>query len=244
MRTAISAHRPIGLALLVIVALASVALPAHAVSFLRVQQLPELVEESTRAVMGEVVEVRYGFDEQRLHSTWVTLRVADALYGDVPGPGGLLTFKIYGAPQPLEDGSRIFLDGTPMYTAGQRYLVLLIRESRWGFTNTAGLYQGAFLLDDANRVRRLDPHDEMFGEGGLVTLLGGDGTTEVQPGRQPGFDDIVDYARLRQAITGLWLDNGGRLHSGLPGPMQLPQDEPAPPAGDTPRGLAAPGAPR
>jgi len=57
-------------------------LPTSATTLIELQELPDLVEESRRAVLAEVVNVRYGLDEHGLHSTWVGVRVDDALYGD------------------------------------------------------------------------------------------------------------------------------------------------------------------
>ena len=68
-----------GVALLLAVALA--ASPASATSLVAREELPALVEESERGVLAEVIRVHYGKDKRNLHSTWVTLRIEDLVYG-------------------------------------------------------------------------------------------------------------------------------------------------------------------
>ena len=88
----------------------SAATPAAATTLISMEELPALVEESRRAALAVVVGVRYGKDDHALHSTWLTLRVEDPLYGDdLPAPGAELTIKIYGAPLTMPDGTRVFI---------------------------------------------------------------------------------------------------------------------------------------
>ncbi|UCF68697.1 MAG: hypothetical protein JSV80_05260 [Acidobacteriota bacterium] len=125
--------------------LAAASVPAT--SRLRIDELPALFDESQRALTAEVVVVHYGFDERRLHATFVTRKVEDRLFGDdLPSPGERLELKIYGAPEPMPDGSSLYVSGTPHYRIGERLLLPLIDTSAWGFTNTAGLHQGAFRI--------------------------------------------------------------------------------------------------
>ncbi len=149
---------------------------AQATSLVRQTDLPGLVGESRRAALVEVVNVRSGLDERELHSTWVTLRVEDPLFGDeLPPAGDEFTIKIYGARETMPDGKRLFVDGTPLYAPGQRYLLLLVAESPWGFTSAAGLYQGAFRIvpDDRGRAvaRNIRPASRLFGDGGAAKWL-------------------------------------------------------------------------
>ena len=158
-----------------------------------------------------MVNIRYGLDEHGLHSTWVGVRVDDALYGDaVPDPGQILTVKIYGAPFTMPDGSRIFIDGTPVYRPGERYLLLLRGESEWGFTNVAGLYQGAFrtAVDaGAETARSLSGNRNVFGRDGLGRWLTGENLTEAQRERLAEDPDApVPYPLLRRAVLALWFE--------------------------------------
>ncbi len=177
---------------------------AWATTILRVEDLGTLVEESRRAVLAQVVDVRYGFDEHELHSTWVTLRVEDPLYGRLPPRGRELAIKIYGAPVALPDGSRLFVDGTPTYRRGQRYLLLLLDDSAWGFTDTAGLHQGAFRIDRGpdgrDTAESLASNRSVIGERGLGRWLA---PRDVEDRDLPFLDRVtgpVPYTVLRQAI--------------------------------------------
>lgn len=195
--------------------LLAVWLPTSATTLIELQELPELVKESRRAVLGEVVNVRYGLDDHGLHSTWVRVRVDEALYGDtVPGSGQILTVKLYGAPFTMPDGSRIFIDGTPVYRPGERYLLLLRGESELGFTNVAGLYQGAFRTAvDAGEetAQSLSGNRNVFGRGGLGRWLTGENLTEAQRERLTEDPDApVPYPLLRRAVLALWSEGGAR----------------------------------
>jgi hypothetical protein len=187
-------------------------LPLAGATVVRTSGLPELVEESTRGVVSEVVEVRHDYDDRGLHSTFVKLRILDALYGDVPGPGEQLSIKVYGAPDPMPDGSRLYVDGTPHFRTGERYLLLLVDDTGWGFTSAVGLYQGAFLVDGADTatmtVRPLAARHALFGEADQWV---GDASTSPEvrralvDGRAP-----VPYGLLRSSIMNLWTSSGGR----------------------------------
>jgi len=187
--------------------------PAHSTTLIRMEELPALVEESSRAALAEVVGVRYGLDEHRLHSTWLTLRIDDALYGqDVPAPGRELTVKFYGAPVTMPDGTRMFIEGTPAYERGERYLLLLRGESSHGFTNVPGLFQGAFrVLPESGEtlVRSLGGNRGVFGERGLERWIDAGALTERQRARVGDPDAPVPYSMLREAVMRLWIDGGG-----------------------------------
>jgi len=191
---------------LLVALLLALAAPAGvwATTLVRVEDLGALVDESRRAVLAEVVDVRYGFDERQLHSTWVTLRVEDPLYGRLPRRGQDLVIKIYGAPVPLPDGSRLFVDGTPRYRPGDRYLLLLLDDSAWGFTDAAGLYQGAFRIARGRGGRdvaeSLAGNGSALGQHGLGRWLA---PAEVDAAELPFLErttEAVPYALLRRAI--------------------------------------------
>lgn len=179
---------------------AMTAAPLSASTLLKLERLPELVAQSRRAVLARVVEVRHGFDEHRAHSTFVSLSVEDVLFGrNLPLPGELLSIKIYGAPVPLEDGSRVFVEGTPEYLVGERYLLLLLDDSGLGFTNTVGLFQGVFRVDTSS--------DGLVASSlaGNHHVLGGEGLSATGAGRA-GADAPVSYESLREVIVNLWRD--------------------------------------
>ncbi len=187
------------------------AVPAAATTWIRFEPLPALVAESRRAVVGSVVGVHHGYDDRGLHATFVTLEIEEALYGTEVAPGGTMDLKLYGSPEPMLDGSRLFVEGTPRYTIGDRVLLLLREDSPWEFTNTAGLMQGAFRLTAGPGGLAMA---ESFGGNGPV--LGPDGlgawldADDVPPGERPFLDarsGPVPLALLRRAVLAL---RGGR----------------------------------
>ncbi len=176
-------------------------------TILRVEDLGALVDEARRAVLADVIDVRYGPDEREMPSTWVTLRVDDPVFGRLPARGEKLEIKIYGAPVSMPDGSRLFVDGTPRYRPGDRYFLLLLDDSAWGFTDTAGLYQGAFRIargtDGRETAESLGGNQSVLGDRGLGRWLG---PSEVAAMDLPYLDQArapVPYSLLRRAIERL-----------------------------------------
>jgi hypothetical protein len=208
------AIRSCAVRLLVVLAVAILTVSAvRATTFARPQDLARLVEESRRAVLVEVVDVRYDYDENRVPSTFVTLRVDDAIYGEeLPDPGQTFQVKLFGAPVQMPDGLRVHLDGTPRYATGERYLLLLKQDSKLGFTNTAGLMFGAFRVEQNDRGRllatSLGGNRHAFGEQGLAAWLdesvaGAEHRAVADPAA------AVPYRLLRLALSNLWTAGGG-----------------------------------
>ena len=112
----------------------------------------------------------------------------------------------------MADGSRVFIDGTPRFRPGDRYFLLLRGESESGFSNVAGLYQGAFRVgidEGAVRARSLSGNRNVFGREGLGRWLAGERLTEAQRERLAADPDApVDYPLLRRAVVRMWSDLG------------------------------------
>jgi hypothetical protein len=181
---------------------------ASASTIVRPQDLDSLVAESGRAVLGTVVSVSQGYDERGLHATFVTFDVEDPVYGEgLPGPGGRLSFKVYGAPDPMPDGSRLFIEGTPRYRPGDRFFLLLLDESRWGFTGAAGLFQGVFRVapgrDGRLLARSLAGNRSVLGERRLGEWLDPGALAPGEAGSPRRAGEPVPYERLREAVLEL-----------------------------------------
>ena len=214
MNDKIHAPRSRWLAAAIVLVSAALTLPAYSATLLRSQELPELVDESRRAVLATVTGVHHGFDERGLHSTFVELRIDDRLYGRTPRPGGKLKIKLYGAPETLGDGTRVFVDGTPQYEMGSQYLLLLKDTSDWGFTNVAGLYQGAFKVR-SNRgerpmVESLAGNRAVFREGGLERWVESRNMRPSDRAFAASSDGPVPYTLLRQTVVQLKQQRGDR----------------------------------
>ena len=203
--------RPVIYALAGLILVAALVPVAYATTLVRHEEISALVKESRRAILGEVVGVRYGYDERHLHSTWVTLRVDETIYGASPSAGNEITFKIYGAPVAMSDGTRLFIEGTPLYRSGQRYLLLLREDSPWRFTSATGLFQGAFAVDEKGEARSLGGNRRAFGESGLTRWLEADELDPAARARLSNPDAPVPVRLLRRAVERLWVDLGRAL---------------------------------
>jgi hypothetical protein len=181
-----------------------------------------LVEESDGAALVRVTGVRYGLDERDLHSTFVTFEVEDPVYGSrFRAAGREMTIKTYGAPVTMPDGSRMFIDGTPRYRVGERYLLLLTRESEWGFSSTAGLIQGVFhVARDARgklHARNLAGTARVVGMGGLARWLDDESMSPEKFAEAARPLDAVSYPLLRSALVRIWTDLGRQRRGGKGG---------------------------
>lgn len=181
---------------------------AGATTWMNVERLPALVQESTRAVLTTVESVEYRYDERHMPSTFVGLRVEERLYGEaLPAVGERLEIKIYGAPAPMPDGLQIRIDGAPRYRLGQRYLLLLRPDSPWGFTNPPGLFFGVFRIDEEEGgerlARSLGGNQRVFGPRGLPAYLepGSIAPAALEKLRDPGA--AVPYTLLKRALQRL-----------------------------------------
>ena len=195
------------------IALFGAAETTHALSLVRSENLAELVDQSGSGLRVRVVEVRYDYDAHELPSTFLTLRVEDAVYGDdTPAAGETIEIKLFGAPVSMSDGLRIHVDGTPDYRPGESYLLLLLERSEWGFTNTAGLMFGAFRIraDAEGRplAESVGGNRWTFGDRGLSNWL----ADLTEPERAAVADPLapVPYSLLRRAVTDLRNGVGGK----------------------------------
>ncbi|ANM31927.1 hypothetical protein ABI59_23715 [Acidobacteria bacterium Mor1] len=204
-----SAQGP-ALAILACLALLSLA-PVHAATLVQLQELPALVDEAHRGVLATVAGVHHDYDARGLHATFVKLRIDEPLFGAVPDAGEFLEIKLYGAPVEMPDGGRLFVEGTPRYGVGQRYLLLLREDSAWGFTNVSGLFMGAFRIEsepsgDENYAESL-AGNRVFGEGGLSRFIEAE-----DPAEEPYLqvtDRPVPYPMLRRAVLKLDAERSG-----------------------------------
>ncbi len=157
-------------------------------------------------------------DERKLHSTWVTLRIDDLVYGEGLEGRHELTIKVYGAPMTMPDGTRMFIDGTPEYRIGDRYFLLLRQDSAWGFTNTAGLAQGAFRVRAEGGslwAQSLTGNRGVFGPQGLIGFLDEEELTPQQRRMVADPDGAVPFSLLRRAVLQVWSGLGRRAPAPL-----------------------------
>ena len=184
--------------------------PLHAATLVRLQELPELVDEAQRGLLATVTGVHHDYDERGLHATFVRLRVDESLFGTLPAAGQEMRIKLYGAPVPMPDGGKLHVEGTPRYGVGRRYLLLLREDSAWGFTNASGLFMGAFRVQpgpgDGELLAESLAGNRVLGEGGLSRFI--DAADPAEAAFLQVTDGPVPYPMLRRAILKLDAERG------------------------------------
>jgi hypothetical protein len=117
---------------------------ASATTLAQRMSLERVVDASERIVVGKVLDVVSGRDEQGVPSTWITLEVLSTLRGHA---ADTITIKQFGVVAPLADGTLFGLAGLPSYRVGEESVIFLRGESSRGFTSPAGLADGIFKID-------------------------------------------------------------------------------------------------
>jgi hypothetical protein len=191
--------------------------PTHATSLIEPLSLPELVQASHRAALVEAVSTRHGYDTRKLHSTWVTLRILEPLYGaDLGVQGASIEIKLYGSREPVPDGSRLVVSGSPDFEPGERYLLLLGPTTAWGFTGVIGLFQGMFHVRQDGQGREMAAavggNRLAFGREGLERWLDRGSLSTTEKALLDRQDREVPYSLLREAV--LRLRAGSRKNGG------------------------------
>ncbi len=139
-------------------------------SSLRPVNLPEMVRQADRIVIGRVLSETTGRDERGFPATVTTFEISRVLKG---GPWRRLEVKQLGVTKVQPDGLATWIDGMPRYRPGAEYLLFLKPDSVLGFTMPVGAFQGAFEvrpaepgqmailneLDNANLLRGLEAGD-------------------------------------------------------------------------------------
>jgi len=121
------------------------ALPALATSVLPLD-LAQIIDQSTTAFQGTVVDTRTGKDPQTgMLVTMTTFRVDDLLKGHVPET---YTIKQLGG-EDSSTGIRFKAIGVPTFAVGQAYVVFMAGVSSAGFSSPIGLGQGRFEVVDS-----------------------------------------------------------------------------------------------
>lgn len=173
------------------VILASAASPARA-TVSQALSLSELVNRADLVVVATCVDHRASWDERRRIVTDYSVRVDEALKGDI-SPGEMLTMRRLGGV--LGDlGMRI--EGEPHLETGQRYLLFLRIASDAPFTRPVGMSQGVMTVNER--------------QGSWMVQPGGSGLTLMERARggqlvpaPPALLHPEPLDRLRQRVEGM-----------------------------------------
>src|SRR5881409_635554 len=114
-----------------IAAAAFVIAPAAWSSSLRPVNLPEMVLQADRIVVGRAVSEWTGRDEHGFPATITTFEVSQVLKGS---PLQRIEVKQLGVTKIQPDGLATWIDGMPRYRQGSEYLLFLRPPSIYGFT--------------------------------------------------------------------------------------------------------------
>jgi len=187
---------------------------ANATTNKREVNVVDLVANSELILRGTVTNVTDGIDSRGIPYTEVTLRVADAIRGQVTGD---YTFRQFGLLKPRDMGNgmtnlMVTPAGWPTYTKGEDTILFLNKKAAWtGLQTTVGLGQGKFKVSMAGAVNQsnnaglfqhvtVDP--TLLGtkeQRALLTLQG--------PVNVNAFVSLV-----KQAVNGQWIETGRMTH--------------------------------
>jgi hypothetical protein len=112
------------------------------------QNLVDLIQHSDQIVVGTVVTVIDGFDQNNVPYTEVTLRVSESIRGE---EAETVSFRQFGLTAPREIDGRTYLgvtpDGWPTWSEQERVMLFLHRPAHLtGLQTTVGLGQGKLQL--------------------------------------------------------------------------------------------------
>ena len=132
---------------------------ANATSFKKQATIVDLVGQSELIIHGTVKNVTDGIDEHGIPYTEVTIRVSEAIKGQV---GSEYTFRQFGLlkPRKMADG-RTNLMVTPAawstYTKGEETVLFLYKTAAWtGLKTTTALGQGKFNIAMGNATNQIN----------------------------------------------------------------------------------------
>jgi len=176
----------------------------------RQSNIVELVSKSELIIRGTVTSVSDGIDARGLPYTEVTLRVAEAIRGEV---GATYTFRQFGLIRPRDMGDgRLNVMVTPAdwptYQKGESTILFLNRHAKWtGLQTTVGLGHGKFnvaLAGAANHANNAGLFEHIAVDSGLLA----ESDRRVM-NTQKGAVNAEAFLRLvRKIVDGRWIEQG------------------------------------
>jgi hypothetical protein len=188
---------------------------ASATSFQREANIVDLLQQSELILRGTVSNVTDGIDQRGLPYTEVTIKVSDAIKGEV---GKQYTFRQFGLLKPRDMGNgRMNVMVTPAgwatYTKGEDTILFLRKPAALtGLQTTAALDQGKFKVAMANATnqannaglfKNLQINPTLLGSKEQRALL-----TAIGPVNVNAFISLV-----RQAVQNQWVEKGSMRHA-------------------------------
>lgn len=194
----------------VLLALTMVGTLANATTFQREASIVDLLQQSELILRGTVSNVTDGIDQRGVPYTEITLKVTDAIKGNV---GSEYTFRQFGLlkPRDLGNGKKNLMvtpAGWATYTKGEDTILFLHKHAAWtGLQTTAALGQGKFQVKMSNAInqannaglfKNVQVSPALLGTKEQRALL-----TTTGPVNVNAFLSLV-----RQAVKNQWVEKG------------------------------------
>jgi hypothetical protein len=177
------------------------------------QNLVDLIQHSDRIIIGTVVTVIDGFDDNDVPFTEVTLRVAESIRGD---EAETVTFRQFGLQAPRQINGKTYLgvtpQGWPTWNEQERVMLFLHRPAQLtGLQTTVGLGQGKLQMLDgqlSNGAGNVGLFQNMKVEarglsGAQLAMLDTDGEA---------IDANPFISLVRRAVQESWVEKGVLHH--------------------------------
>jgi len=177
--------------------------------------LVDLVGQSQLILHGTVKSVTDGIDSRGIPYTEVTIRVAEALRGDIKGE---YTFRQFGLLKPRAMGNgTVNLMVTPAgwatYTKGEETILFLYKRAAWtGLQTTVGLGQGKFKVQMAGAMNQMR-NAGLFQNVAIDSSLLGSREQRALLTQKGAVNVNAFVSLVRQAVQGKWIEAGRMRHA-------------------------------
>ena len=183
---------------------------ATATTFQREANIVDLLQQSELILRGTVSNVTDGIDEHGVPYTEVTLKVSDAIKGEV---GKEYTFRQFGLLKPRDIGNgKMNLMVTPAgwatYTRGEDAILFLRKKASWtGLQTTAALSHGKFKVSMASATNQANNAGLFKDVQVNPTLLSNNEQRALLTTTGP-VNANAFIALVRQAVQNHWVEKG------------------------------------
>ena len=177
----------------------------------RENNIVDLVSQSELILRGTVSELSDGIDERGIPYTEITLRVADAIRGQV---GSEYTFRQFGLLKPRELGNglvnvTVTPAGWATYRKGEETILFLYRHAQWtGLQTTVGLGQGQFKIAMAGAANHAD-NAGLFAHVQVDSRLLSESDRRVMNTERGAVNAKAFVALVRKIVGDRWIEQGG-----------------------------------
>lgn len=177
--------------------------------------LVDLVGQSQLILHGTVKSVTDGIDSRGIPYTEVTIRVSEALRGDIKGE---YTFRQFGLLKPRSMGNgTVNLMVTPAgwatYTKGEETILFLYKRAAWtGLQTTVGLGQGKFKVQMAGAMNQMS-NAGLFQNVAIDSSLLGSREQRALLTQKGAVNVNAFVSLVRQAVQGKWIEAGRMRHA-------------------------------